>query len=255
MINLFENNATLYDYFEYYEVQGDYMLYLDCCIKNKPILELGCGTGRVGLEIAKAGYAIDELDFSNKMLEVFEKKLIQQPQEIQNRVTLIHGDMRDFNLNKKYGLIFVPFNTITYLNDTEFKSTLDCVRLHLVDDGCLIVYVDKQEWRSNFPIHLEKTYSEIPYGDMKIHYVHWIDSTNEDERSIIYSLRHDFYRDGVCIRSTEPDTLKIWYRTYEEYCTLFSENGFRITNVWSSFDKDDVDDTTERYIFRAVLND
>ena len=73
-----------------------------------PVLELGCGTGRVLLPLARAGYEITGLDLSAPMLDRCRAKVDAQPPEVRERVRLVLGDMTSFDLGGGFAAITVP---------------------------------------------------------------------------------------------------------------------------------------------------
>lgn len=72
-----------------------------------PVLEAGCGTGRVLIPTARAGYEITGLDLSSAMLAVCRANLAAEPVEVQARVQLVEADMGDFDLGRTFGLITI----------------------------------------------------------------------------------------------------------------------------------------------------
>src|ERR1051325_9541103 len=70
-----------------------------------PVLEMGCGTGRLLLPIAREGVEIHGLDNAPTMLNILRERVQNEPQEIRNRVALYEGDMRQFRGQKKYALV------------------------------------------------------------------------------------------------------------------------------------------------------
>ena len=74
-----------------------------------PVLEMGCGTGRVLLPIARAGIAIDGVDSSLPMLGILRQKVEREPPDVREAIRTHHGDMRNFRLEKKYPLVTIPF--------------------------------------------------------------------------------------------------------------------------------------------------
>lgn len=101
-----------------------------------PVLELGAGTGRVTLAIAEAGIPIHALDASKGMLDVLGRKLAVCPREIQDRVVLVSGDMRAFDLSERFALIIAPFRTFLHnVTEQDRVACLDRVRRHLRPDG------------------------------------------------------------------------------------------------------------------------
>jgi ubiquinone/menaquinone biosynthesis C-methylase UbiE len=88
----------------------DLPFYLDLAEKTGgPILEVACGTGRVLLPIARKGIEIHGVDNSRPMLNILEKHLAREPQEVRQKVKIHEGDMRDFRLGSGYPLVIIPF--------------------------------------------------------------------------------------------------------------------------------------------------
>ncbi len=98
-----------------------------------PILELGCGTGRVLLDLAARGCDITGVDNNPGMLERAAAKSGQLDLSPQ----LVEADLRDFCLERRFSLILVPCNTFAYFNRKEAKQVLKRARHHLRRDGLL----------------------------------------------------------------------------------------------------------------------
>jgi len=102
--------ARLYDQVIPYRERPDVEFFVEEAVASGgPVLEIGCGTGRVLLPTAQAGIPITGLDLSSHMLDVCRQALKNEAPEIQSRVTLVEGDMRDFDLGGTYQLITSPF--------------------------------------------------------------------------------------------------------------------------------------------------
>src|SRR5580698_5646539 len=97
-----------------------------------PVLELGCGTGRITMAIAEAGYRVVGLDISEKMLERAVAKQTALRREVRERVHLVQGDMTQFELKEKFRTIIIPFRPFQHLLETEQQiGCLNCARKHL----------------------------------------------------------------------------------------------------------------------------
>lgn len=103
-----------------------------------PVLEAGCGTGRILLPTMQAGVDIDGFDIHPGMIEVLQRKagtLALKP-----RVSV--ADMRDFTMPRRYGLITIPFRAFMHVLTTEHQvAALRCIREHLVANGTLVFNV------------------------------------------------------------------------------------------------------------------
>ena len=133
--------AQLYDQVIPYRDRPDIDFYVDAAIESgSPVLEVGCGTGRVLIPTAQAGISITGLDISENMLDVCRVALNEEPQDVQNRVKLVQGDMRDFDLGKKFSLITTPFRPFQHLITPEDQiKCLDNIHNHLLPGGAIIL--------------------------------------------------------------------------------------------------------------------
>jgi SAM-dependent methyltransferase len=106
------------------------------------VLELACGTGRLLLPIARAGHHITGLDSSPHMLARAKAKLAQEPVDVQQRVSLVEADLRDFTLEQRYGLAFLAFSTFILLTTPDDQQRfLARAHEHLEPGGRLIIDV------------------------------------------------------------------------------------------------------------------
>ena len=80
-----------------------------------PLLELGCGTGRLTLPLARAGHRIVGIDTAPHMLARCRTKLEAEPGPVRDRVTLVEADMTSFDLNEGFAQIHCPFGSFHHL--------------------------------------------------------------------------------------------------------------------------------------------
>jgi SAM-dependent methyltransferase len=134
-------SADLYDHVTLYRERADIAFYVEEATRvNGQILELGCGSGRVLIPTAKAGATIVGIDGSPRMLERCAASLEREPQMVRSRVTLMHADMRDFDLGRTFALITIPFRPFQHLLTVEDQiACLTSVRRHLAENGRFIL--------------------------------------------------------------------------------------------------------------------
>jgi len=107
-----------------------------------PVLELACGTGRLLLPLARAGFEVIGLDLSAEMLRILRRKLRHEPPEARRRVRLLHGDMADFHLDRPARLAFVPFSSFFHLHTRAQRlACLRCAFRALAPGGAFLVDV------------------------------------------------------------------------------------------------------------------
>jgi ubiquinone/menaquinone biosynthesis C-methylase UbiE len=134
--------AVLYDTFQT-GIEGDVAFYVaEAQRAGSPILELGCGTGRILLPIAEAGGTITGLDRSAAMLAIAREKLSQQSAHVQQRVDLVEGDMRTFSIPQRFQLVIIPYRAFLHMLTVEDqRQALQRISEHLVNGGRLILNV------------------------------------------------------------------------------------------------------------------
>ena len=136
---------------------GDYIELLfnkyDC--EPKTILDVACGTGALTLLLASRGYQMTGIDRANGMLEVAREKTAEQQLEIDFH----HGDMLNFQLNRRFDAILCTYDSINYASDEdELMSTFKTVSDHLSPAGLFIFDVTTER---NIVEHFHnKTFSE-----------------------------------------------------------------------------------------------
>lgn len=97
-------------------------------------LELGCGTGRYTIPMAKAGIAMTGLDIVPQMLEAAKSKAGGLA------VEWVEADARNFHLGRQFRLIFESGAMFCHLKTrADFEALLACVREHLEPDGFFAV--------------------------------------------------------------------------------------------------------------------
>jgi len=123
-----------------------------------PVLELGCGTGRVVLYLAGKGFQVYGLDRDGDMLAVLRASLT--PQE-GPEVRIFQADMASFWLELRFGLVLLPCNTYSTLLEDERRSTLACARHHLRVDGVFATSLPNPNILRSLPRFAEPQVEEV----------------------------------------------------------------------------------------------
>jgi SAM-dependent methyltransferase len=131
-------DAALYDVI-YSWYAADTEFYVERAKRaNGPVLEIGCGTGRVLIPTLQAGVDADGLDLAPDMLE----RLAAKAAALGLHPRLVEGDMRDFTMPRRYALATIPFRSFQHLLTTEDQiGALRCIREHLELGGALVFNV------------------------------------------------------------------------------------------------------------------
>jgi SAM-dependent methyltransferase len=254
--------SALYDSFiaEYYDaspmVSGrkqDVAFYRDAVREyGDPVLELGCGTGRITLAIAEAGYRVVGLDISGKMLERAGEKRAGLPKETRERLHLAQGDMTIFDLGEKYRLVIIPFRPFQHLLETQEQlACLDCARKHLKPGGRLIVDFFQTEARrmhdpafheENFIMEYEMSGGRHVALSERVAAYHRAEQRNDVE--MIFRVTH---ADGRQERLVMAWTLRYFFRYEVEH--LLARSGFSVEAMYGNFDRSRLRDDSPEMIF------
>jgi len=99
-----------------------------------PVLELGCGTGRVALELAARGIAVTGVDIDPVLVAALRSRAQQRGLEVEALV----GDARELALGREFALMLAPMQFVHLLGGpTGRTSMLRCARAHLRSGGGL----------------------------------------------------------------------------------------------------------------------
>ena len=125
-----------------YSVKDDLVdrdFYLDLANEyGGPVLEFGCGTGRITLPLARQGVDVTGMDASHSMLEVLRVKLAKEHESVRRRTRVIEGDFRTHYLGDQFSLVVIPFRPMQHMYTAEDQlAALKNAKRHLADNGIL----------------------------------------------------------------------------------------------------------------------
>ena len=259
--------GMLYDSIPAYGARPDVSFYVEAAHEARgPVLELGSGTGRITLPIARAGVPITGMDASRQMLLRCKAKLDTEPAAVQARVTLHQADAREFEIrvgaqgrpsqhSATYALVIAPFRVFQHLTTVEEQlRVLGGVRRHLAPGGRLVFDV----FNPNFKVLATRDTSEhedtpeliLPDGrafrrTTRVGAVRWVDQVSAVE--LIYYVAPKPGAEAV--RLVQGFDMR-WY-TRSELVHLLARSGFQTEAIYGDYGRGALTDESPEMVVCA----
>ncbi|MBU7013826.1 MAG: class I SAM-dependent methyltransferase [Theionarchaea archaeon] len=219
---------------QYYDLFGekpDLEYYKQLAEKAGKALEIGVGTGRVALELAKVGVEVWGIDNSPAMLKIAEAKIKELPTHAQDKIKLVQADMISFDLCRKFPLAYMPSSTLSHCITTEDQvKALRCVHDHLQEDG--IFAFDILLPSSRFDGALRPA-GRQPMGDRTV--MRWISNRSDPASQVLHTiLIFEVYENNILIEKVmESSTVSLITRREVEL--LLEKANFEIETQFGDF--------------------
>jgi SAM-dependent methyltransferase len=234
--------ADLYDYVGPYVTRGDEEFFVEeARAANGPVLELGCGTGRVLIPTARAGVRIAGLDASPTMLARCRSKLDEELPEVRARVSLHEGDMRGFDLDQQFALVTIPFRPFQHLLTVEDQlACLSSIHRHLEPGGRVILdlfnpSIDYLANRPSGPLQPEGPPVNLPNGgtlERSFRIISQDRFTQINDVELLYDVTEP---DGRKRRAVHAFRMRYLFRYEVEH--LLGRAGFVVEHLYAGYDR------------------
>lgn len=210
--------------------------------KDGQLLELACGTGRLGVLLAEAGYHVTGLDLSSNMLA-----LAQEHAETAGvTLPLIEGDMLDLSEIGTFDVVTCFADSFCYLPDlATVQQAFTQVAQHLTADGTFLFDVIT-------PYQTDTVYPGYMYNyrDESRAFM-WTSYAGEHGHSAEHDLSFFIYNDQKEAFDEVSELHR--ERTYElaEYRQALAAAGFSSVTVTADFGQQQPDEQTTRWFFEC----
>lgn len=223
---------------------------------HSPLLELGCGSGRLLLPLAEAGFSVTGIDNSEAMLERGRQKIKQHSPNVQNRITFMQADMSQFSIEgQSFGLIFVPYNTFMHLDTKTAVSTLRCVKRCLAENGRFLIDLANPFAIANTPedqlLSLENHLIDPETGD---HILHMASNKLDEEKQhlhITWIYDRSPAQGGALHRTVAQATYH--YRYPHQIELLLQDTGYKLNALWGDYEQSPFNEESQRMIILAQV--
>ena len=133
-IGSYGKSAHLYDLFDQ---KANIEFFSHYASQTKEVLDIGAGTGRIALPLARRGVKVVCVEPSPVMRREFEIKLSQQP-DLSSHIHLVAGKANSFTLRRTFSVAFLSGSFDHFLDDKERISSLANIARHLDTKGTLV---------------------------------------------------------------------------------------------------------------------
>lgn len=235
--------AAFYDHIAPYRERSDIEFYVEAAKRSGgPVLEVGCGTGRVLVPTIEAGVRVTGVDSSEEMLAACRARLGGLPATVRANARLVQADMRDFELGEEFPLVTLPFRPFQHLLSVDDQlACLERVGRHLGPDGRLVLDVfnpslpslvadnigeeirDEPEFTTPDGARVVRTYRTVSRDLFK----------QIIEIELIYHVTHP---DGRSERLVDAFPLRYFFRFELEH--LLVRAGFRVEQLYGGFGRE-----------------
>jgi len=248
-------HAEIYDLMHKQSSRPSIDFYIEECKKTSgKVLELGCGTGRVLIPIAREGVCVTGLDISGSMLKQCERKLAQELQDVRERATILQGSMVDFNLGEQFSAIIMPFRAFMHILTVEDQvSCLNCVHKHLTDGGRLVFEVFTFDAAGMVALGdgKERDSGEFKAPDGRVIRMTYRHAAQHpllqyNDVEMIFTVTHP---DGKTERFVDAFPWRYFYRYEVEH--LLARTGFKILNLYGGYDRSELNEKSLDMVFVA----
>lgn len=212
-----------------------------------PILEPMCGTGRFLIPMLQAGLDAEGFDASSYMLDAFKQKYVQVSTQTE---VVWQQFVQDFERNKRYQLIFIPYGSFGLITNYEDRAkSLGAMYCHLESGGKFIVEIETVAsvpqpcgvWRRG--VNTRSDGSKIALNFL----------ASYDQQSQIFQSfsRYESIIDNK-VQTTEEENFQQYLYRLDEFDQLLLDAGFTNIKKYPAYTPDEVvDENTPIIIYEC----
>ena len=242
--------VRFYDFFADFDHDLDF--YRELAVGSSGVvLELGCGTGRVAIPLARAGAEVVGLDRSGSMLEQAAERALAEG--VTDRIEWIEGEMTSWRDERRFSLVLCPANTLLTLGSrTAQELVLATARHHLAPGGRLAldlfhpaVFLAEHPPDGRIRLHRQQTDAETGRT------LRWTSAVRHSPAAQLLVAANR-------IEAEDAEGIQGWgFEEILKYChpheleLLLEKEHFEIEDLYGWFDRRPFDDTSRKMVVVA----
>lgn len=204
-------------------------------------LDLACGTGNIGVRMAKNFKTTYGVDLSQDMLrEAYEKFRSERI-----KAKIICQDMRELSLNHSFDVVTCVLDSTNYLlEDEDLEDYFNSVYNHLKDGGLFLFDINSFYKLTNILGNNIFTYSSEDV------FYTW---ENTMENNVVNMFLTFFVKQGELYERFEEEHFERAYKE-EEIENALSKVGFTLLGKFDGYNKEEVQQESERILYVVQKN-
>lgn len=221
----YERSAHLYDLFD---AKPNVAFFSRYAQKAGVVLDIGAGTGRIAIPLARQGVKVYAVEPSPAMRHAFESKL-REEYDLRERITLVAGDAQSFALDRTVPAAFLSGSFDHLLDDDERLAALRNIGKHLAPGGCLVfdVFLGLMGDGPLSPAGV----APVDSGEIRRFVGGRVLSEQRKETQLVFEV----YQDGALIERIEERSL-VGITDRQTIHHLLKLAGFVVRQEWGSYE-------------------
>lgn len=215
--------------------------------RGSPILELGCGTGRILVSLLQAGHEIVGLDLSFLALNyLIHQESVREEYNLQ----VFQADIEQFRIAKKFSLLILACNTLSTFQESMRQRVYSMIYTHMLDNGVFAASIANPLHLASLPENGEPEVEDSFLDPETNNPVQVSSEWKRDGRSILISWHYDqLLPNGQVKRETVEN--EHYLTQLEEYQAELNRANLILLNVLGDFDWSDYRDDSPYLILIA----
>lgn len=214
-------------------------------------LELGVGTARLAVQLARRGVDTWGIDSSEHMLRAAERKASQLDPEIRDRLHLLRADVRYFDLGTEFKLIYFPSGSFDHLLTREDQlKALRNVRRHLSPGGVYVFDVYLSPIREDKGWFVQRRRLEDVGLVVRVGY----HVTRPDDRLMTLDIWYELYEEGRMLERYHEGS-EVYLHDVDGIEGLLEEAGFEIKEMYGNHEFSPFTEDSEVVVIVAEASD
>lgn len=231
-----------FDLFAYYydadmgDFADDLPLYRELARRNAGlVLDAMCGTGRVVVPLAAAGFEVVGVDIAPEMVRIVERK--RSELQLGPRLRVQQGDIRRLDLPERFSLALVPMNSFMHLETVEDQlAALESIRRQLEPGGLLVLDLFNPDPRDLLAdqgvLVYERTFTSAAGRPVQKWVVRRTDAA--EQRHSVEFIYDELQADGRVVRRSLSFAMRWLYRFELQH--LLARAGFTVEGIYGDYD-------------------